>query len=170
MYATRKNPRRLVLIDVENVCQGQLGTSFAFAAKLVERVIGVSAADQVVVAACARSFRHIGWGHPGWRYLVRNGQDGAEIALIEVLNSEHVKSRFDHVVIVSGDHRFTPETARLTAHGIHVTVVAWRGGLAASLRLAANEVRWLEPDTQKQRVKYLPSASTLMPNLGRKAA
>ena len=170
MNITTSPARRLVLLDIENVCRGDINDTFANAVARVERTIGSLRDDQVTVAACARTYRHIGWSNPGWRYLARDGQDGADLALLEVLEGERLSERFDRVVIASGDHIFAPAVARLTRQGVHVTVVAHRDALAASLRLAAHEVRWINHNPHEPAASYVRPFPTLSPALVRNAA
>ena len=170
MNITTSPARRLVLLDIENVCRGDLNDTFANAVARVVRAIGTLRDDYVTVAACARTYRHIGWSDPGWRYLARNGHDGADFALLEVLDGEHVAERFERVVIASGDHIFAPAVARLTRQGVHVTVVAHLDALAASLKLAAHEVRWINHNPHEPTASYVRHFPTLSPALVRNAA
>jgi len=62
-----------------------------------------------------------------------------------VLTCESVTTRFDRVVIGSGDGIFAYEAARLQAAGVRVTVVTGRGALSRQLGFAVRDVRYLEP-------------------------
>ena len=72
------------------------------------------------------------------------GRDGADRALLEVLDEEAIAERFGEVIIGSGDGIFASVAARLAAHGSRVTVVARRGHLSRALKLSAHEVRYLD--------------------------
>ena len=93
--------------------------------------------DQVVVASSHHAFATVGFAWPKARHLVRSGRDGADLALLDVLNSERVADRFDRVVIASGDGIFVDPVAELGCAGIEVVVVARAESLAKRLRLAA---------------------------------
>ena len=66
--------------------------------------------------------------------MLREGHDGADLALENVLSSENVEERFSEVVIVSGDGLFANQAARLRSLGVRVTVDA-RNGVAAIVGL-----------------------------------
>ena len=83
-----------------------------------------------------------GLGWPATRRVWYPGRDGADRALIEVLQ-EAIDGRFGQVVIGSGDGAFAPAAARLAARGCRIIVISRRGSLSAKLRLAAHEVRYL---------------------------
>ncbi len=72
------------------------------------------------------------------------GRDGADQALLEVLDEEAIAERFEEVIIGSGDGIFASTAARLAARGSRVTVVARRGHLSRALKLSAHEVRYLD--------------------------
>ncbi len=139
--------RRLVLIDVENVVGGLVcsETSADAARRSVDRAIGTGHDDQVVVATCHKGYPYVAWCWPTARRLVRSGKDGADIELLAVLR-EDVASRFNHVVIVSGDGIFADAVADL-GRDVQVTIVARRGHLSRRLRLAACDVLLLDHRT-----------------------
>jgi hypothetical protein len=84
----------------------------------------------------------LGWPHA--RYRVRSGPNGADYELLDVLEHEDVAARFSHVVIGSGDWRFSRAAASLAERGVRVTVVSRRGCLAAVLARAAQNVVYLD--------------------------
>ncbi len=66
-------------------------------------------------------------GIPAQR-LVRNGRDGAELAILEAVDpAELERQGVRTVVIGSGDHLFAPLAADLRARGIAVTLLLGRG-------------------------------------------
>ncbi len=138
--------RRLVLVDVENIVGG--GVLHAAVAeesvRLVDEVLPRREDDQVVVGASHASALESGlaWGK-GARLVVRSGQDGADLALLDVLQTEHVEDRFDEVVVVSGDGIFTDAIARLGDAGLLVTVVAHPYNCARRLKFAAAHTIYL---------------------------
>jgi hypothetical protein len=78
------------------------------------------------------------------RRLVRSGADGADLALLDVIDSERLHLRFDGVVIGSGDGIFALAASRLQRLGCPVTVVSRRDGLSRRLRLAVRDVRLID--------------------------
>ncbi len=138
--------RTLHIVDIENLA-GAAIPSLALVSEtqgryLRQLVLGTD--DQVVMAASHLALLDAARGWPNARYRVRSGKDGADLALLDVLEHENVAARFSHVVIGSGDGIFRRAAARLAASGVHVTVVSRPGSLNASLaRAAAGNVIYL---------------------------
>jgi hypothetical protein len=102
--------------------------------------------DQVIIACSHQTFRTVGFCWPGPQYLLRSGPDGADLALLAILDTGHIAARFPDVVIGSGDHIFAPAVTGLTAAGCRVTVTARRDRLSASLaRAAGPRLIYLDP-------------------------
>ena len=147
--AATQSGRVLTLLDLENLAGGA-SFSQEEATRIYEAHTAVAPTGQVnhvVVATSHRAATAAWFGLPkNVRRLVRSGVDGADLALLRVLQTEDISSRYDRVVIGSGDGIFSFECARLQAAGVAVTVVAHRGGLSKRLRLAVPDVRYLEPE------------------------
>ena len=138
----RSAPRRLVAMDIENINGGAVHTKmFAHAAyREVVEIIGLRDDEQVVIGVGPSSLLAVGVSRPGARLVMGRGLSGADHALIEVLSGERLASRFEEIVIVSGDGIFAEVAAWLAFEGVHVTVVARDGCLSNRLRLAAGSV------------------------------
>ena len=80
-----------------------------------------------------------GWGAVPSQPLMRSGENGAELALIEACLSQVDKLKVNHVVIGSGDGLFIDLVQKLQEKGIFVTVVGVEGHTSNRLRLAANK-------------------------------
>ena len=78
---------------------------------------------------------------PGTKVLAGHGRDGADKALLEFADVRHIATRYDRVVVGSGDHIFAPLVSELMAAGVMVTVVAPSKSIAWALRLARPEIR-----------------------------
>lgn len=134
--------RRLHLIDIENLAGsgrptgGQIVACYRRYADLVKPVRG----DLCVVACNHGAGVEVAFNWPGARYLWRSGRDGADLALLDVLEAESVPDRFDAVVLASGDRLFAEAIAGLAQCGVHVTVVANETALSRRLRIAAAAV------------------------------
>lgn len=135
--------RSIHLIDVENLLGGtdfaeleviQLMAEFGY---LVDR----RSFDHVVIASCHRAAPATWFGCPEARRLVRSGPDGADRALIDVIERENLAVRYDRIVIGSGDGIFAEPAAVLQARGASVTVVAPPSGLSLKLKLAVRDIR-----------------------------
>lgn len=138
--------RRLHLVDIENLAGDSLPSL-----RQVRETLGLyadrlpfAAMDQVEVASSHLTLLNAALGWPHARYRVRSGPDGADLALLDVLQHENIATRFTHVAIGSGDHLFAEEAAQLAAQGVWVTVVSRRRSLSARLALAAREVIFLD--------------------------
>lgn len=135
----------MVLIDIENLLGTPMPTTLEVdlvLAALADLIPGFNEAQRVV--ACShRAARTVSFACPTERRLWRSGPDGADLALLDVLETEHVEERFDSVTICSGDGIFASVTARIAEHGVDTTVVALKGHLAARLKLAARNVAYL---------------------------
>lgn len=136
-------------LAIENLALGP-GADFAVMAAVAaeyEAAAELGGGDHVVVAAGHFAAPASWWAcWPRARRLVRSGTDGADLALIEVIETETPSARFDRVVLGSGDGIFAEPAARLQADGCGLTVVCRRGSLSRQLQLAAGAVRLLEPE------------------------
>lgn len=136
--------RRLVLVDIENVVGGLVMAECQaeHARRSIQDAVGTHPMDQVVVATCHKGYQHVAWTWPTARRLVRSGENGADLELLDVLD-EDVADHFERVVLVSGDGIFTDAVTELERRGVRVTVAARRGHLSGRLRMAASEVVYL---------------------------
>jgi hypothetical protein len=119
--------RELHLLDIENLLGGSQFSAqdvaqfrdFYLAANDVAEdahiVIATSSAEGLVEAG-------LGWQHA--RTIFRNGHDGADLALLEVIDTEHVTERFTKIVIASGDGIFARAAEQMFDQGIDVSVFA----------------------------------------------
>ena len=98
------------------------------------------------MSASHLAFKTIGFCWPGPQYLLRSGPDGADLALLAVLQHDHIAARFARVVIASGDHIFAPAVTDLTTSGCSVTIATRRGHLSRTLQLAGSDrIIYLDP-------------------------
>ena len=136
------------LVDIENVCGGPGFNEFeaTCAQRAYRRAVHVGEDDLVIVACSHYAARAAWFGWRGGRRLVKSGCDGADLALLGVIELENVCGRFDHVVIGSGDKIFAEAAAALQAGGVGVTVVSRPESLSRQLRFAARDVRLLAVD------------------------
>lgn len=139
----KTNPtRRLHLVDIENLigCPRPTLGEATTCREAYDESAAVGPNDLVVVACNHGAVLAVGFGWRGARLLLRSGQDGADLALLDVIAHEDVEDRFAAVVVASGDGRFADAVARLGILGIEVTVVANGRALSRRLRLAAKHV------------------------------
>ena len=139
--------RRLVVVDIENMVGGSVMTPLQVAQvhSFLEAIGLLRGNDQAVVGASHIGLLSAGLGWKGARLLVRSGENGADLALLEVLTGEFVESRFDEVILVSGDGIFADTVAALAAKGVAVTVVAREDSCSKRLRMAAGRTVYMSP-------------------------
>ena len=150
------------MVDVENLAGTPTLTPEIVSAvrALYLEVVGVNEGDHVVIA----SSHHGAYGAwMGWsdnpRRLLGSGPDGADNCLLGVLSGEKVATRFNHVVIGSGDGIFSTAAAQLQEAGVAVTVVSRPGSLSRQLSFAVRDVRFLAPVPATTAVMSLPVAA-----------
>jgi hypothetical protein len=136
---TNHPPRTLHLVDIENLLGEPRPAieSVRRARSAYNSHVLIGDDDLVVVACNHGSALQVGLAYPGARMVLRSGSDGADLALLEVLAEHDVPTRFEAVVIGSGDGIFAGAVARLAGMGIPVLVVSRAQSLARTLRLAA---------------------------------
>ncbi len=136
--------RSIHLVDIENLLgDARPGSDAAAACRAqYEDVVGRGEADLVVVACNHGAAVDVGLTWSSARLAVRSGPSGADLALLEVIEREQIESRFDRVVIASGDGIFADAAADLAGQGLPVTVVSRRASLSRRLRLAATDVTY----------------------------
>lgn len=134
------------MIDIENLAGTPSPTSDDVeAAKAALRAV-VPDLDQAqrIVACSHHAAPTVFFAFPTARHLWRSGRDGADLALLDVLENELVHERYDQVIICSGDGLFAGMAASLAAAEVDVTAIAVEGHLSARLELAACQVVRLE--------------------------
>lgn len=140
--------RRIVLIDIENIVGGGVlmpeqvqAAQAAIAAAVVPRN------DDQVVIACGRfSIDVVGFEWRGPRRLVfRAGMNGADLELLDILETERVGDRFAEIVLVSGDGIFAEVVSRLGLHA-DVSVASRTESCSRRLRMAAKRVLDIDYD------------------------
>lgn len=137
--------RRLFVVDIENLVGGAclLAQDVVYAKQLLLDAVKPLPGDHIVVGVSHIGLIHVGCNWPNLRYVVQSGPDGADLRLLEVLD-ENIPSRFDEVVLASGDGIFANAVSALGAFGVTVTVVACRDNLSRRLEMAAARVVFVE--------------------------
>lgn len=140
--------RRIVLIDIENIVGG--GVSMPEHVQAAQAAIAAAVVprnDDHVVIACGRfSVDVVGFEWRGPRRLVfRAGTNGADLELVDNLETERVGDRFTEIVLVSGDGIFSEVVSRLGLHA-DVTVASRAESCSRRLRMAAKRVLDIDYD------------------------
>ena len=142
MKTTQGQKRSIHLVDFENLCNESLmtqDTAELVRASYLEQV-GVEAMDQVVIATSRINALTAFMAWPGNRHLMRDGKDGADIEIAEVILTEHLAERFDTVYVASGDSGLAPFVSALSAQGVKTVVVSLPGSLGREAAMAASTV------------------------------
>ena len=141
--------RHLVLIDAENMAgtPSPATLDVVWLKAALRLVIPDLEASQHIVACSHHAARVLAFAFPAARHLWRSGENGADHALLDVLENEYVDQRFGRVTLCSGDGIFAACVAWLGGADIDVTVIAQEGRLARRLELAARRTILL-PNTE----------------------
>jgi hypothetical protein len=122
------NPR-LHEIDIENLAgAGLLSTEVVRKVKaLYENAVGVEANDLVVVAAGPQNKGAVfeGWGQAVYKF--RKGKDGADDALVSLVDQISDLTMFGHIFIGSGDSKLAQVAEKAKSQGVGATVVTYNG-------------------------------------------
>jgi hypothetical protein len=133
------------MIDIENLAATPSPT--VPEVRAVKEALGqiVPGLDKVqrIVACSHHAAAVVAFEFPGARHLWRSGRNGADLALMHVLENEHVDERYGSVIVCSGDGIFAEAAAWLAGKGVDVTVISLQGHLGARLQLAACHVQYL---------------------------
>ncbi len=158
LVAGKRRPRPSVghstchLVDIENLAASASANEDEVAAVtcLYREVAEHLPGDHVIIGSSHFAAKSGNWygASQGWgcdpRRVTRSGPDGADLALIEVIEREAIAERFDRVVIGSGDGSFSLACHKLRSAGVAVTVVARdRPSLSHRLQIATDDVRLL---------------------------
>lgn len=135
--------RELHLLDIENLLGGSRFTAAdvaQFRDFYLEHNHVADDAHIVIATSSAQGVVEAGLGWQRARTIFRCGHDGADLALLEVINTEHVVERFTKIVIASGDGIFADAVDRMFQQGLDVTVFAPALAVSAQFSHAAEIV------------------------------
>jgi hypothetical protein len=138
--------RALHLVDVENLMGGP-STGIDQMVDALERyriAAPFSAGDHVVIAANLAIALDAKVAWPEARLLARGGPDGADIALLEeVANVQFISTRYDTIVVGSGDGVFEVVAEVYRPLGLSVGIVSQRSRLSYALASSSSFVRFI---------------------------
>src|SRR4051812_22709503 len=122
----KKEERQLVLVDIENLAATSSPTEAEVEAVVsaLRDVLPRFDCAQRIVACSHHAAPNVAFLFPPARHLWRSGPNGADLALLSVLDNERIDDRFGHVTICSGDGIFATSAARLGGSGVDVTVIS----------------------------------------------
>jgi len=137
----RTTCRAFHLVDIENLLALTHGQPVGLGAgAFYGSVAGVQPEDLVTVGADQSRVFDIRSAFPAARVCSGRGADGADLALINSIDLDHIARRFDTIVIGSGDHRFLDVVYRARQRSLKVVVVSRRSSLSRALASYADIV------------------------------
>lgn len=130
------------IVDIENLLALRTPDEHVgpAAGALYGAIAQVGPDDLLTVAADVNRWFEAKVAFPGCRVLPGYGADGADRALQEATDIEFLASRFDTIVIGSGDHWFVDVAYRARQAGLKVVVVSRPASLSRFLAPYADEV------------------------------
>lgn len=139
----RSEWRTVHVVDVENLLDGdhESTTAERIEARLEEYRLAVGAGpdDVFYFGANPKLWFDVRLAVGGQRVVGYRGKDGADRALLEVVDGDWVVERFDRICIASGDHAFAPLARTCREAGLVVTVASLPMSVSADLYTAATE-------------------------------
>ena len=152
--------RALHLIDIENLSQTMILTEELVTEVKHEYFLATRPNPEDIFVVGVSHFNlaaaSFGWGSGTAQYLVRSGDDGADLALLELLSTPSTLKRFNKVVIASGDGIFFQSSQMLAKRGIETSYVARQDCVARTIFLSGCECLLL-PQLTDYDLNLMPS-------------
>jgi hypothetical protein len=141
--------RKIHLIDIENLTATPRPSRLDVerARQTYENAVTIGTRDHVILASARANLfsAYLGW--PKARFLARDGKDGADICLAQVIVDERVANRYEAAVVASGDGGLAPFVAYLASKGMETVVVSRSETLSRKMRLASSKCILLTSST-----------------------
>jgi hypothetical protein len=140
----RREPgsRKLVLVDLENMLFGRHVGAEPNQSDRSAEILSLAQARRpgdMVIVGCNPHLAFLANDlFTGAQIVTGKGKDGADQALIEAIDAQHVAGRYSELVIVSGDHAFCAIAHQVRVAGLAIRVVAPHAGLSTALRVFAD--------------------------------
>lgn len=152
----QRQGRRIFLVDMENAAgQPQLNTATVKnVQKRITRDYNIGFGEMVIIGTSHAHNLVAASAWKGARQVIRQGSDGADRALLEVLQNDSLENRFTEVVLVSGDGIFSEAIRRLRGQGVKVSVDAQAKRLSHKLVPACTVIRFAQPLVDNNTIKY----------------
>ena len=138
--------RAIHLIDIENLCMESNPTEehVALAKAAYFQKVKPGPNDHFYVTVSSKANRAavmFGWGNAS--FGCKEGHDGADYLLAELMLDGKLGDRFEKVYLASGDGGLVPFASSLIKQGINVEVVAVPRGMSAQYRFIGANVSYL---------------------------
>ena len=146
--ASIRKLRTMHLIDIENLCMASNPTleQVIEARRCYMALVNPRESDQFLVTVSSKTnLAAAAFGWVGAELKCHEGHDGADILLAEAIVEDHLESRFDKVVVASGDGGLAPFVTHLKSVFRDVVVVSQPTAIAFSMRVSGAQVKYLRP-------------------------
>lgn len=141
--------RAIHLIDIENLCMvsnpSEAQVAAARAAYFAKVNPGANDLFHVTVSSKS-NLLPIVFGWAGASHAFKEGHDGADILLAELMLEGNLGQRFEKVYVASGDGGLVPFVSHLIASGVEVEIVSAPNALATQYRFIGAPVSYIRPD------------------------
>jgi hypothetical protein len=144
-----RKARTMHLIDIENLCMASNPTleQVIEARRCYLELVKPGEGDQFLVTVSSKSnLEAVAFGWQGASLKLHEGHDGADILLAEAIVEDHLESRFDKVVVASGDGGLAPFVTHLKSLLKNVVVVSQPTAIAFAMRVSGAQVLYVKPD------------------------
>jgi hypothetical protein len=141
--------RAIHLIDIENLCMvpNPSEAQVAAARSAYFAKVNPGANDLFHVTVSSKSnLLPVVFGWAGASHAFREGHDGADILLAELMLEGNLGERFEKVYVASGDGGLAPFVSHLIAAGVEVEIVSAPAALATQYRFIGAPVSYIRPD------------------------
>ncbi len=142
--------RRLIAVDAQNLlgCHPSDASAACWEFAIAELLHAVNFrkdTDHLVIAVAPEWAFTVKALAPCARLMVRGGRHGADVALCDALeDTTFIASRYNEVVLASGDHIFCPSVRALADAGVPTTVACLPHQTSSELTATAAHVTWLD--------------------------
>jgi hypothetical protein len=138
--------RSIHLIDIENLCREPNPTEAHVSQAKAAYFAKVQPGDQDLFYVTVSSRNNVaaavfGWGNAS--FSCKEGHDGADILLAQLMLDGDLGSRFEKVYLASGDGGLAPFASALIKQGVELEVVAVPDALSFQYRLIGANVSYL---------------------------
>lgn len=153
--------RALHLVDIENLAGGPFNSERLESLAGYLCMAGWEPGDLTYVAANRLLIKRLCFeARPlPCQWLIGEGKDGADLALLHAAPVDWVADRFSRLNIGSGDHIFAELATAAAARGTQVTVISRPGSLSRILGKAAHHVLHLATPTNRVASTHLERAA-----------
>ena len=135
----KDSKRRLIAIDIENICMKSIIDidDATKARNAIEALCTPQKHDAIVIGTSgSTNFLAAGIAWPEPLRVYRNGHNGADLALIEKINTYNLET-ISEVIIFGGDGIYAPLADKMAQAGIPVCVYAYKSGLSSRIVASA---------------------------------